>query len=215
MKRINMLWITIALTMVMSSCLEPGYKQFDDKKLVVYPDAKSVLGISANQGTNFEDLRLVVVHSLPGRGAPGEETNSYWAQSHTDIIDKMESGWEKSGYDKSLYTEYTSLTELSIVADKVLFGREAGSELVDKFVMKTDSPLFGFPDGEILYNCGIQTTFAEWTESRIMTPEQFTLILDDTPTETYNEITFTITEKGENSWRNGEFSRTSSCTLEI
>lgn len=89
---------------------------------------------------------------------------------------------------------YSSVTDLKISADKVLFGRTAGENLSDKFHIKAYMPdcVVSYPQCEVLYDYedkGKPLTLDGWVKSGAMF-QPILIMFDTIPEESYDSITF-------------------------
>ncbi len=112
---------------------------------------------------------------------------------------------------------YGTLTNVNIIADCEIEGRDSGENLADLFEFKFIDPLFLYPNGEMVEYCSWQNpttkTFTEFLDKEYLVPRDILLTYDEVTTEGYETILLTISltiSDGTN-----EKTLTSSCTLEL
>lgn len=112
---------------------------------------------------------------------------------------------------------YGTLTDVNIIADCEIGGRDSGENLADLFEYKLSSPLFLYPSGEMVEYCNWQNpttkTYAEFLDKNCFLPLDILLTDNALDTEGYETILLTISltiTDGTN-----EKTLTSSCSLEL
>lgn len=112
---------------------------------------------------------------------------------------------------------YGALTDVNIIADCEVGGRNSGENLADLFEFKFIDPLFLYPSGEMVEYCNWQTpttkTLAELLDKELFLPRGFVFIRDELNAEEHETINLTIslTIRDDTS----EKTLTSNCTLEL
>ena len=101
-----------------------------------------------------------------------------------------------SQYESLVRAVYAGIRSITITADKVLFGREAGQDLSDKFMIDRFNEsyiLLSYPDGHALkgYYDDKTMTVADWAQMEGMF-YSFRTHYTELPEETYSEVTFTM-----------------------
>ncbi|MBP3439791.1 MAG: hypothetical protein J6K24_00875 [Tidjanibacter sp.] len=128
-------------------------------------------------------VRLSVVHTY--------DLNEWWNKI-SPIRKKMDSVIKTNG---NFYI-YTSLKNISVVANQPIEGREVGEEIADLFEVKETSYIFTYPDGDLVYAEGQRTHYSidEWCNSGYMLPKSWALVPKfEIPSGLMLDISVTIT----------------------
>ena len=123
---------------------------------------------------------------------------------------------DKPNVQKGFGYFYETLTDVNIIADCEIGGRDSGENLADLFEFRFFVPLFRFPSGEMLeygdWQNPITKTFAEFLDGKFFYPQgEILFTCDELSVGDYENIHITITltlSDGTN-----EKILTSSCTL--
>lgn len=102
-----------------------------------------------------------------------------------------------SQYESLVRAVYAGIRSITITADKVLFGRESGQDLSDKFMIDQfmeSMILLSYPEGNVIkgYNDDKSMTVAEWSKMGCML-YSFRTHYVEIPEEKHTEVTFTMT----------------------
>ena len=156
------------------------------------------LSINANyfehQSTTPDNLKLTIFPELIGQDPLG----GHWFTEDDYFIlkENIKNAVKDINASETIILDiYTGLKSIKLTADITLFGREAGSDLSDKFNVAhfgETEILLSYPDGNIIkgYDDDKCMTVSEWAHLGGMIPMQFGLTYDKIPSEEYSKVKF-------------------------
>ncbi|MBO5805839.1 MAG: hypothetical protein J6R10_03165 [Tidjanibacter sp.] len=216
MKRLLTCFVVAIMAIVATGC-KKDVDKMPHWDFVVFNDASASVYVELKHtGEQLEDIRLIVAHILNTGGDPNYNPYAtYWGEKNRTLVEKMEEQWKNSDYkDSGLVFEFSQFSNLSIIANRTLWGRPAGEELADMFLIKNWPPYFSFPEGDLLPEEGLgQWMSMEQWASQGCVSHHYQIAPKSTPSEQFDGLLLLVKERVRNSWNSGYAERLSGIAI--